>query len=456
MRIIFLVGLLLALYSCNNDLNTIGDTLVPAEGSVSVESFDIETSTVQLQSFPTSLNILYNALESSQLTLGSIHDQTTGELTATPYFQIIGNGNSGIPNFEDNYVYDSLTIKFPFDYSSSRIIAGDTTALQTYQIYRLEDYPRFDYDDPCIYNNETFPYDPQKPLATLNVRLEREFFTQRDEWYFKLDDNLGKELFNLIRAQDSILNPSNALDFIRYFNGLVIVPDEKNTALLPIDGSSLQLRCHYHLNTNNYIYPFNAIASYSSGGYYAFTNFKHEPSEWLKNISWTDSLRFSEYGQAVIQGLNGYMLKMQLPFQSSVDPYRTILKVEIVLEPKVDNFEDIPEPTRIQVFRLDKHSRITGNLTDLSGNPVYGYLETNPYYQEDRKFKIDITDYYNSMVSSGTGGIDPELNLLIGLPGTPIQVGTDEINTFVGANNLSFQRLIIDEVPVLRIYYANY
>ena len=77
-------------------------------------------------------------------------------------------------------------------------------------------------------------------------------------------------------------------------------------------------------------------------------------------------------------------------------------------------------------------------------------------YKEDRKYKIDITDYYNSMVSGGTGGIDPELNLLIGLQGTPVQVGTSEIKTFVGMNNISFQRLIIDEVPVLRIYYANY
>lgn len=104
---------------------------------------------------------------------------------------------------------------------------------------------------------------------------------------------------------------------------------------------------------------------------------------------------------------------MKLPFRSDVNPYRTIIKAEIVLEPKVDNFEDISEPTTIQVFTLDKYSRITGNLTDLSGNPIYGYVETNPNYKEDRKYKIDITDYYNSMVSGGTGGIDPELNLLL-------------------------------------------
>ncbi|HAH71954.1 DUF4270 family protein [Butyricimonas virosa] len=457
MRIVFLAGLLFVLYSCNNDLNTIGDTMVPAEGYVNIETFDIETSTVRLDSFPTSLNILSNMLESNQLTLGKMTDKTTGVTTATPYFQLIGSGNTGIPNYDDNYVYDSLTLVFPFN-ASTKILAGDTATLQTYRVYRLKNFPPTDFDDPSIYNNETLPlYAPEKPLATLSVKLEKQFFTQNNnERYFKLDDDLGRELFSLIRRQDSILDPNNALDFMRYFAGLTIVPDKDNMALLPIDGSGLSLRCHYHLDVNTGTYTFRPLAAYASGGYYAFTNIEHSPSVRFSNVSWNNPLPYSNENKAVIQGQNGYMLKMKLPFKSDVNPYRTILKVEIVLEPKIDNFEDIPEPTTIQVFTLDKYSRISGKLTDLSGNSVFGYLETNPNYKEDRKYRIDITDYYNSMVSNGTGGIDPELNLLIGLAGSPVQVGVDEINTFVGANNLTFQRLIVDKTPVLRIYYANY
>lgn len=246
MRIIFLAVFLSVLYSCNNDLNTIGDTLVPAEGYVNVESFDIETFTVQLDSFPTSLNVLSNILSSNNLIVGRMSDKVTGVTQATPYFQIMGKGNSGVPNYDDNYVYDSLTLTFPFDYSQTKILAGDTTTVQTFRVFRLEDYPRYDYDNPCIYNDATFPYDESKPLGELNIRLERQFLSQKEDWYIKLDDALGRELFNLIRSQDSLLDQANTLDFIRYFNGLTIVPDEKNMALLPIDGSSLQLRCHYH------------------------------------------------------------------------------------------------------------------------------------------------------------------------------------------------------------------
>ena len=461
MRIFFLASLLFALYSCNNDLNTIGDTMVPAEGYVNIETFDIETSTVRLDSFPTSLNILSKALESNQLILGKMTDNVTGVTTATPYFQFIGSGNSGKLNYDENYVYDSLTLVFPFSYTDTKILAGDTATLQTYRVYRLDSFPPTNFDDPCMYSNESLPlYVPEEPLATLSVRLEKQFFTQyySDQPYFKLDDKLGRELFALIRRKDSILETDKVLDFMRYFAGLTIVPDKDNMALLPIDGSSLSLRCHYHLDENAGIYTFFPLAYYNNdgGGYYAFTNIEHSPSARFSHVSWNNPLPYTQENKAVIQGQNGYMLKMKLPFKSDVNPYRTILKVEIVLEPKIDNFEDIPEPTTIQVFTLDKYSRISGKLTDLSGNSVYGYLETNPYYKEDRKYRIDITDYYNSMVNNGTGGIDPELNLLIGLAGSPIQVRDDEINTFVGANNLTFQRLIVDKTPVLRIYYANY
>ena len=343
MRIVFLAGLLFALYSCNNDLNTIGDTMVPAEGYVNIETFDIETSTVRLDPFPTSLNILTNMLESNQLTLGKMTDKTTGVTTATPYFQLIGSGNTGIPNYDDNYVYDSLTLAFPFKYDETKILAGDTTSLQTYRVYRLKNFPPTDFDDPCIYSNDTLPlYDPENPLATLSVRLEKQFFTQRNkEAYFKLDNALGRELFGLIRRQDSILDQSNALDFMRYFAGLTIVPDKDNMALLPIDGSRLSLTCHYHLDVKTGTYTFQPLAAYSSGGYYAFTNIEHTPSDRFSNVSWYNPLPYTQENKAVIQGQNGYMLKMKLPFKSDVNPYRTILKVEIVLEPKIDNFEDI-------------------------------------------------------------------------------------------------------------------
>ncbi|MCQ4873499.1 DUF4270 family protein [Butyricimonas paravirosa] len=449
MRIFFLLSFLFVLYSCNNDLNTIGDTMIPAEGYVEVVTQDIEESyTIRLDSFPTSVNVLNSYLSTSQLTLGKIVDNTTGTTIATPYFQIIGNGFDSRLNFDDNYTYDSLTLRIAADYKTLTLLAGDTTSLQTFYLHRLKDYPRMDYDDPCIYDNAKLDYE-ENALGRLQLRFEKNYLETSD-LYFKLDDNLGRELFHLMQGRDSMF--IYPLDFIRYFNGLVIVPDKDNSALLPIDATSLALKCHYHLGTSDYYFSLPA-----AGGYYAFTNITHTPSEILKGISWFNPKPFNETQMGVIQGLDGYMLKLQLPYLPPKESFKTIIKAEIELTPRLVNYENISEPTKsyIQVFTLDKYSKLTGALSDYSGNPVYGYLQTNAFYPDQRRYVIDITDYYISMVNNGNN-IDPQLNLAIGLQGTPRQIGVAEIPTMVGSVATSFDRLILDDIPVLKIYYAKY
>ena len=59
------------------------------------------------------------------------------------------------------------------------------------------------------------------------------------------------------------------------------------------------------------------------------------------------------------------------------------------------------------------------------------------------------------MVNNGNN-IDPQLNLAIGLQGTPRQIGVAEIPTMVGSVATSFDRLILDDIPVLKIYYTKY
>lgn len=456
MRIFFLASLFIVLLSCNNNINTIGDTMIPSEGYIEILTYNIdETSTVRLDSFPTSLNVLYNVMSSSQLTLGHMNDRITGQTTATPYFQIARESFANI-DFETSYVYDSLTLALPFDYkNNAKILAGDTVNMQTYYLYRLTDYPRFNFDDPCIYDNFNLPHEAE-PLATLSTKLEYDYLANK-ALYFKIEGELGPELFRRMRAKDSIfLAP---LDFIRYFNGLTIVPASTNTALIPLNISQLALTCHYHLGSEDATATFTipAYATNQNGLFYAFTNIEHTPSSWLDGVSWRDSVSFKDAQQAVVQGLNGYAIKLKLPYIPNNDTYKTILKAEIVLSPIVGNSEDIPELTNtpIQVFTLDKYSRLISALTDLSGNPVYGYLQANPDYREARTYVIDITDYYNNMISSGAE-LDPQLNLLIGLRGSPTQIGYEETKTMVGNVATTFDRLVVDELPTLRIYYAKY
>ena len=148
---------------------------------------------------------------------------------------------------------------------------------------------------------------------------------------------------------------------------------------------------------------------------------------------------------------------MKLPYIANNDAYKTILKAEIVLKPIVGNAEDIPElkNTTLQIFNLDRNGRLRSALTDMAGNSVTATLQANPDYQDSKSYVIDITDYYNSVVTSASD-IDPQLNLLIGLVGVPRQIGYNETLTMVGAVATTFDRIVIDKTPILRIYYANY
>ena len=465
MRILFLASLFVALLSCNNDLNTIGDTMIPAEGFIEIQSFDItETSTVRLDSFPTDLYTLSSVMNSSRLSLGHIKDMYTGEVTATPYFQIASSGITKI-DVDKGYIYDSLTMNFPFDYTSMKLIAGDTVNMQTYTLYRLNEYPKINYDEPAIFNTDSMLYDTDKPLAEkLNIRFDNDYFNNpglgNRNAYFKLNDELGREIFDRMQAQDPIFE--RPMDFIRDFiKGLTIVPSSTNTVLVPIDISQAALICHYHAgsdqSTGSFSLPALATINSSLGSYFSFTNIKHTPTPWLEGVNWKDSIPFSVNGQAVVQGMNGYALKMKLPYIANNDAYKTILKAEIVLKPIVGNAEDIPElkNTTLQIFNLDRNGRLRSALTDMAGNSVTATLQANPDYQDSKSYVIDITDYYNSVVTSASD-IDPQLNLLIGLVGVPRQIGYDETLTMVGAVATTFDRIVIDKTPILRIYYANY
>ena len=383
-------------------------------------------------------------------------------MTATPFFQIVGSESYLDP--DKGYVYDSLTMDFPFDYTKTKILAGDTTSMQTYRLHRLTEHPLINYNEPCIYNNYNLSYEPDA-LASLSLRLEKDYLsnpaignTGTDRLRFKLNDNLGRELFQLKLAQDSIFKYPT--EFIRYFKGLAIVPDPSNSALIPIDISLLSLKCHFHLGSDNttgsFTLPAYAMNS-ELGQYYAFTNLKNTPTPWLDGVNWKNSVPFTEARQAVIQGLNGYAIRMKLPFIANTNAYTTILKAEIILKPIIGNAEDIPElkNTSLQVFTLDKNLRLTSILTDLSGNGVYSSLIVNPNYQDSKSYVIDITDYYNTMITSGSA-TDPQLNILIGLRGAPTQIGYDETKTMVGAVATTFDRVVVDELPTLRIYYAKY
>ena len=197
----------------------------------------------------------------------------------------------------------------------------------------------------------------------------------------------------------------------------------------------------------------------SSGSSYAYTNIKYKHTESakfkaIKDATFRDSIPFQKENMAVIEGMNGFMLKMKVPSIIESIKYQTIVKAEIELKPNTDIWENIPEPQLLSVYVVSSDNYVKQVLSDYSNNTIYGILSQNILDRDSKKYTIDLTDFYMQQVE-GLQPLDRDIYLLIGLPGY-IYSPWNGYQIFAGDVYNKFQRVIFEELPVFSIYYSNY
>lgn len=436
MRIILTLFSIFLFWACNNQVSSIGEDLVDDNSSVQIESYDITTtSTVRLDSFPTSAGNTSATIKN--LLIGQTNDPVTGLTVATPYFEIVPIGGTKITN--NTYVYDSVT----FNFSYTGKVWGDTNSIQTFRLYQLNDLPVLDKETDLIYNTAKVSYDASKPFGVLRFWPLQE---KKNKFQFRIDNELGLYLYNMVRI--SAPEIKDQLDFIKFFKGMTIVPDPANTCLMAIHSvsDSLTIRLHFHDQNNNYTYNFGKSSSYNK---YTFLNTENNATgtPYAVLTGQQQKLPFREAkrpnapnGQAVTQGLDGYMMKMQLPIAPAGDKYRTIVKAEIVIYTQQGILKNFPLPETICLYKSDVSNNIRDIVTDAAGNIVEGKFVTDPQKPEDDKFVLNITDFYNTL--SQQANANEHNYILVSIP-----------EEYMGT---TFDRLTTDDWPVLNVYYANY
>ena len=461
MRIFFIVSFLLLIYACDNNLSTIGGDLISNENFIEVKRFVMEeTSTVRLDSFPTSL-ISSSSSSLSPLSLGKITDRVTGSITAIPYFQVAPQGLISTVTWESNCTFDSLTLQIPY----IKTLAGDSTALQIFDLYQTKEPMRFDHYNPILCNIDSLTRDEK--LATLQLYPQKDNIAQA---YFKLKYDFGLELFNRMRSRDYSFDQINYPEFMEEFKALAIIPREENSVLMSINPANLALRFHYHIGSveaadaMSFSWPIALPTTTNTPEetMYAFTHLGYKPTEPFENITLNepksfDDLVYDGKNMAVIEGMNGLMTKLKVPFIADEDIYKTIMKAEIELRINTDLLENnILEPQFIGIYIITKDNFIKGLLTSPQGNVIYGQLTQNSVDPNERSYIIDITDYYSNLVE-GVHPIVPEIYLLIGLPGGYYSLLDDpSYQIFTGNVANTFQRVVLKEQPKLNVYYSHY
>ncbi|MGX1751991.1 DUF4270 family protein [Sphingobacterium sp. NPDC055346] len=227
--------------SCDKDMSiSLDNDNLDNLNVTSDDTLSATVSTVQMPNIPTS--------GSGVVLVGKVSQPTTGSLKSTSYFRLNPTGiTSDIPT---NAKFDSLNLVLVPSYW--RIAYGDTTKLQTISAHRLTQsletktidnsfngQPNpFYITGPAIFGHQKFSYSANE-LGSVKFLPKK---SKKDTVSMRLNDALGTEFFNKIKASDIAFN--SASNFQEYFKGLSLVSAETNTAIIGFS-DTLQVKVNY-------------------------------------------------------------------------------------------------------------------------------------------------------------------------------------------------------------------
>jgi len=430
----FFIFCLILCWACNNDVTSIGQDLINDDSYVELVTYNIEnSSTIKLDSFPTSTAKTGASL--TNLIVGAIEDPVTGFTTARPYFSLVPAGGDAIGII---HKFDSVT--FNIKYNGQ--IWGDTNQIQTFRLHQLKELPVLDELNDLLYNTTVTPYDPT-PLGSYQILPHSR---NLNKFQMRLNDTLGLELFDKVKYNDEYIK--NPHYFVQYFKGVTLIPDDDNTCIFGFsaEADSIFIQLHFHDAETERVYKFTPSAAYSEYTYEKLHNdAAGTPYEALtkqtENLFFYEAVRpNARYGQLVTQGLSGYAIKMRLPIAPAGDKYKTIVKAEIELRPQPSSYREIKLPETLNLYQSNSDNDLISTISKPDGSAITGTLLREENRPEEERFVINITDYYNTLCQSNNA--DAKNYVIVSVP-ADLMSG-------------SFNRLTVDRIPVLNIYYARY
>lgn len=433
-KLIYLITAITVLYSCANELETIAEDFIGNGSSIELYEYRINnTSTIKIDSFATSTGS--NAVSLSEIFVGRYNDPLySGETVVTPTFAI---APMYAPVIEEDATLDSVTFKFGY----TGTLWGDTISLrqQVLTLHEISELPTYDEkdDNSVMYNN--------KPIPPFKRELAKTYFIPNKQGlkdaYFKIDknDKYFTKLFDRMKYSDNLFYDL-PWSFIEEFKGLAITAGENNDVIFGMRAAvdSLYMCFHYHFG-EMLESTFKMPLSTPLLQYFNASNTPTKTFESLKTQR--DEVSIEKASFALIQGLSGYMVKMQLPPPPPQDQYSTLVKAELELNPQVMYNSSIAMPQKISVYKSNAENELLGALTQQSGE-VIGELKLDKENLDASRYIIDLTDFYDNLskIPEFPGDSDQYTHIIIS----------------VSSMAQTFDRVIIEELPTLRLYYAHY
>jgi hypothetical protein len=211
-------------FSCGTETSEIGVSFF-REGTLDISYIDtvsVKLSTVRFEKLTTS-NV-------DRILVGSNDDSRLGRISAAAFVQLGATGDD-LEEVDATFDYLALTLHYN-DY-----FYYDTTAQFALRVHRVTSTIEGD-EAGSLYNTSNFPFQFD-PVGSLTFKPRP---TRDDTLEVRLSDALGREFFEKAKNGDEDLTSS---DFLKYFKGLVIVPDTTASSCILGFTSSPELRLYY-------------------------------------------------------------------------------------------------------------------------------------------------------------------------------------------------------------------
>jgi len=359
----------IVLVACDKDMSVMLDNSATSNVGVTlVDSFTVSTSTVKLTNIPTA--------GSGTLLVGKAMDPQSGTIKSTSYFRIgLSSTTNDIP---ETAQFDSITLVLkptaaPYSF-------GDTTKTQKIAVHQLEKALTIKTPTPLFPNqalpiyvtgatlfaDQTFDYN-NTPIGTSSFRPH---MRGMDSLRIRLNDAIGQDFFTRIKAGD--IQMTSYENFKEYFKGLVLVPDEENTAVVAFN-DTLEVRINYNypspdghkrtgfktLSIMEPAFQYNNIVTDRTG-----TAFEELSATNELRTTATGGLTFVQAGSGVVAKIAFPSLKEFLQSENIA-----INKAELVIETSSKTNTMHPIPSNLMLF-----------IADQDGVPT-SFLQ-NPYAQQ--------------------------------------------------------------------------
>lgn len=312
-----LAGALL-LSSCNDDLSTIGGSLVTSEVNITLDSLPTNIE---------SRSIYYDAFDARTTTklLGRINVPEYGSLSCSFVSQMLSAEKMNIPDSIPVENVDSM--RFILSVARGNL-TGDSLAPQQLRVYQLEKQ---------LPSGITSSFDPEgyfskKSLLgtksyTLSNIAKGDSALKRDAYVripIHMPLSFAKDLFNKYRAKDPVLQwPST---FNQYFPGVYVEQNFGNGCIANITKAEVYTYWHYPVKVaklqadSTYVYideiRRDSVCLLASQPEVVSSNIiSYEVSQSLKDLA--------ESGKSILTTPGGYLVEMSFPAQHLLDLYHS-------------------------------------------------------------------------------------------------------------------------------------